>query len=457
MPFLSAGTMILSAVLKRAGHEAEVLITEATFPAERAAAVSRAGLLGFYCATGSEKWLESFLSPFGNCPPVVLGGPHPTFVPEVIRDGPADFAIRGEAEGALPELLGALNGPPERLKDIRNLCFMDNGEFHVAEQRDLVQDLDSLPFQDIAPYMRYPFLKEFTREFYPVITSRGCPHNCTYCFNKKFKEMHRDKGKYTRRRSPANVVEELKKVKRDYCVRKCIFEDDSFIVSRPWLEEFAEMFAREIGIPFICQTPAASLDAETVELLAEMDCISVRIGVETADEENRREILGKRVANQQISEAAALLKKRGILIQTFNMVGIPGEGFGHAMNTMLFNRNIGADFTWVSFYHHYPGTELCEKHGAEPGSGEPADSGESFFTPGARVAADRRLANLGMLMQFFNATRMPAPLVKFLVLLPLSPFYRIVHKISYALSIKKINRLGWLSFISISLRSKKYF
>jgi len=449
--------MILSAVLKRAGHDTEVLIADATPRAARDNAIAGADLLGFYCVTGSENWLKKFIEPYGTLPPLALGGPHPTFVPDVVRETRADFAIRGEAEGALPELLESLGAPPDKLKEIKNLCFVDNGKLHISEQRDLVADLDALPFQDLEPYMRYPFLKQHIQELYPVITSRGCPHNCAYCFNKKFKEMHQGKGTYTRRRSPANVISELLIAKRDHSVRKCSFEDDSFITSKPWLNEFSEIYAREIGIPFICQTPAASLDAETVALLARMNCISARIGVETADEDNRLKILNKKVSNRQIADAAAALKKNGIMIQTYNMVGIPGEGLAHALKTMYFNRSIKSDFTWVSFYHHYPGTVMHDELAKGSGALPPTDEGEGFFAPGAAIAPDRRLVRLGMLMQFFNAARMPAPAAVFLLSLPLTPLYKLLHKLFYAFSIKKINRLGWKSFIGISLRSKKYF
>lgn len=449
--------MILSAVLKRAGHEPEVLIAGTDSADRHTEEISRADLIGFYCVTSGDKWLKRFLEPFASRPQLVVGGPHPTFVPEVIGDIPAEFAIRGEAEGALAELMNSLGDPPEKLKSIRNLCFINEGKLHVSEQRDLIADLDGLPFQNIDPYMRYPYLKQYVQEFYPVITSRGCPHSCAYCFNKKYRELHAGKGAYTRRRSPGNVIDELLKVKHDYSVRKFIFEDDSFVVSKPWLSEFAGMYARDIRLPYICQTPAASLDPETAELLAGTGCISVRIGVETADEVNRRKILRKHVANEQIEAAAALLRRKGIMIQTFNMVGIPGEGVSEAMNTMRFNRKIKSDFTWVSFYHHYPGTDLYDEF--ETGNGTPPATEEvdGFFIPSTSTATDRRLVNIGMLMQFFNKTHLPEPVAKLLVSLPLTPLYRLIHKAFYALSVKKINRLGWLPFIKVSLRSNKYF
>jgi anaerobic magnesium-protoporphyrin IX monomethyl ester cyclase len=448
--------MLLSAILKRSGHKTEILIADSSTQSGHSETIANADLIGFYCVTGEVNWLRKFIKPYSKRPPLVLGGPHPTFIPAVISDVPADFAIRGEAEEALPELIESLGSAPEKIKEIKNLCFINMGELHISEQRDLVADLDLLPFQDVDLYMKHSFLQQYIQEFYPVVTSRGCPNSCSFCFNKKFRELHNGKGAYTRRRSPEGVIEELQKVKHDYQVRKFVFEDDSLIVSKPWFREFSELYRREISNPFICQTPAASLDKETVKLLTDMNCISVKLGVETADEGNRSKILNKKVTNAQIAEAAALLKTNGIMIQTFNMAGIPGEGIEHAMKTMYFNREIKADFTWVSFYHNYPGTDLY----VEPASGNvlPSDDErESYFSPDSNITKNIRLVRLGMLMQFFNVTRLPSILVKIIISLPLTPFFKLVHKLFYALSIKKINRLGWLSFIRISFGAKKYF
>lgn len=448
--------MILSAILKRAGHDTEVLIAGSKTRREKEVSIANADLMGFYCVSGEEVWLKNFIKPYGKRPPLVLGGPHPTFMPDVIRDVPADFAIRGEADGALLDLIEALGCPTEKLKKIKNLCFLDNGTLHISEQRELVEDLDALPFQDIELYMGYSYLRNYIREYYPVITSRGCPHDCTYCFNKKYKEMHRGKGTYHRRRSPAGVIEELKKVKHDYQVRKFIFVDDSFIVSKPWLGDFSELYKREINIPCICETPASSLDTETVKLLVKMNCTSVKMGLETADEKNRKMLLNKIVTNVQIAEAAALLKKNGIMLQTFNMVGIPGEGLEQALKTMYFNQEIKTDFTLVSFYHNYPGTELYMKS-ALPSTSISDTEGGSLFTPGSSIGANVRLARIGMLMQLFNVMHLPPILVKIIISLPLTPLFKLIHKISYALSVKKIIGLSWLSFIRVSWQSKKFF
>lgn len=230
--------MLLSSILKKAGHTTDVLIASSDSQSIQHASIANADLIGFYCVTGEVNWIKKFTELYRKRPPLVIGGSHPTFIPSVISDIPADFVIRGEAEHALLELIQSLDSTLEKLKEIKNLCFINNGELHISEQRNLVSDLDSLPFQDVELYMKHPFLKQYIQEFYPVVTSRGCPHSCSFCFNKKFREMHNGKGTYTRSRSPVNVITELQNAKQYYHVRKLVFEDDSLIVSKPWLREF---------------------------------------------------------------------------------------------------------------------------------------------------------------------------------------------------------------------------
>ncbi len=180
------------------------------------------------------------------------------------------------------------------------------------------------------------------------------------------------------------------------------------------------------------------------------------MGLETANEENRIKVLNKKVTNKQIVDAVALLKDRGIMVQTFNMVGIPCEKLEHVMNTMCFNREIKTDFTWISFFRTYPGTDLYEEAVSEI-KAKPDHEEESYFSPSAGKSFDGRLARRGMLMNFFNITHMPVNLVRIIISLPFTSLFKFIHKFFYSLSVKKINDLGWLAFVKVSYRARKYF
>ncbi|MEW5946405.1 MAG: radical SAM protein [bacterium] len=456
-PVLNIGTMMLSAVLKMAGHESEVTIANRGKRLAGRIAARGADLVGFHCVAGSERWIAGVLGGLSRRPPVVLGGPHPTFVPELISGLPADYLIRGEGEGALADLMGLLREPQSVRTAVPNLCTLENGNLRVNPLRPLIDPLDSLPFQDPALYFRMPFMRRFASEYYPTITSRGCPFNCTFCFNDRFRELYRVKGRQVRRRSPGHVAEEIERAKRDYGITRIVFEDDAFGADARWLEEFAEAHLRGAALPFTCQTTASLLNEKTAPLLARMKCRAVRFGIETADERNRREILGKNVTNRDIVRAAGLLRKSGIMLQTYNMLGAPGEGVPHAMETLRLNRAIRSDFAWSSFFHPYPGTRIYEKHCAAGGVPPPVKKHDSFFVPDTPVRRNRRLVNLGFLFQAATATRAPDALVGFLAALPLTALYKFVFKVFYALALRKINCFSLPVFLNISVRSARNF
>lgn len=99
------------------------------------------------------------------------------------------------------------------------------------------------------------------------ITSRGCPHNCSYCFNHKLKEMYAGQ-RYIRRRSVDNVIEEIRQAANNYNLEKVHFEDDTFNIGKQWLKEFAAKYPK---IPFKCNLRANLVDEEIIRLLSDKE------------------------------------------------------------------------------------------------------------------------------------------------------------------------------------------
>ena len=133
--------------------------------------------------------------------------------------------------------------------------------------RELVEDLDALPFPDRGDYYRaVPVYRNMgIRSF---STSRGCPYDCTYCFNHAYNRMFRGCGKLLRRRSVANVIAEIQGVMAEHPpVRFIRFADDTFAHrADAWLEEFAESYSREIKVPFYCLMRSNTMNDDTAGL-----------------------------------------------------------------------------------------------------------------------------------------------------------------------------------------------
>ena len=286
----------------------------------------------------------------------VMGGPHPTFYPDVVCQGRLDAICVGEGEEAFLDLLKAIDGKQSYDK-IPNIVTPENKDrFRV---RNLIEDLDSLPFPDYdllydnTPLGKYP-LKS-------VITSRGCPYNCTYCFNSAWREIYKGKGKIIRRHSVNYIVDLLLYIKKRWPLSCVKFYDDIFVYRVDnWLEEFAEKYKRYIGLPFFILTRADLLTEEMVKLLKYAGCRTISMSIEAGNPDIRRDMLKRNMSNEQIIKAHRLCEKYGIYTFTNCIIGLPDTDFKNDLESV--NLCIKAKVDWVEFliFHPYPGTELGE-------------------------------------------------------------------------------------------------
>lgn len=283
----------------------------------------------------------------------VFGGSHPTFFPEMIEEEGVDCIGRGECELAIVNLLNLLreNRPYHKTK---NFWFKIDGQIFQNPLEKLEQNLDSLPFPDrdlLNGFKEIGFSR--IRNF---IASRGCPYDCTYCFNHKLKEMYAD-NKYVRRRSVDNVVEEIKQVITDYRLTRVHFEDDTFNINKEWLGEFVVKYPK---IPFKCNIRADLVDEETIKLLKEANCISVTFGIEAGNDRIRNGILNRHTSKEQIINCAQLLRKYKIKFITENMLANPTSTLSDDIETLDLNLICKPDYPIVSFLQPYPRTEILK-------------------------------------------------------------------------------------------------
>jgi anaerobic magnesium-protoporphyrin IX monomethyl ester cyclase len=250
------GLLYLSSTLRRAGHEVRLAVAAAEDPV----AVARQwepDVVGYSVYTGSQAYYRDLnLQIKAALPGVVsvFGGPHPTYFPEFVEEPGVDAVCLGEGEGAILDLAAALEqGGP--LANIDNWWFKSDGEVERNPLRPLEDDLDRLPFPDREllfdrdSLTRQSGIKHF-------ITSRGCPYDCTYCFNHALGELYRGKGRRLRQASVGRVIEEVRGVRARYPMQFVVFLDDLFIVHVEWLRELAERFPAEVGLPFFCNVRA---------------------------------------------------------------------------------------------------------------------------------------------------------------------------------------------------------
>ena len=353
------GLCAIAAIAAREGHEVFLGEMNSSDPFSQIARL-KPEVIAYSSSTGESKHYLGLNRKIKEKYPgifTIMGGPHPTFYPEVIQEGGLDALCIGEGEGAFVDLLGALSAKSP-LSNIPNIVTKaDPGQFLV---RNLIEDLDALPFPDYAliydntPSGDYP-LKSF-------ITSRGCPYDCTYCFNHAWRKIYQGKGKPVRRHSVDYVIDEIKYVRNKWPLSFVKFYDDIFTYGvDDWLEEFCRKYKAQIGLPFFILTRADLLTADAVRLLKEAGCHTISMSIESGNAQIRKNLLRRQMSDEEIIKAYHLCRQSGIYTFANCIIGLPGTSIHNDIESL--DLAIRAKATWVEFpiFYPYPGIELTRE------------------------------------------------------------------------------------------------
>lgn len=322
-------------------------------------------IIAFSCHSSLYPWVTKMAETFKKMfdVPIIVGGIHPTFFPEIVISNPnIDIICRGEGEEAFLELVNMVEKKEVDYFHIKNLWFKHNGRIIRNDVRPLLEDLDSLPLPDKDLFYQF---RCFSDRAY-VMVSRGCPFDCSYCFNHCMKALYQNKGRYLRQRKVKNIIQELKIYKQKYKIKEVFFYDDIFTLNLNWLRNFATMYKKEIGLPFKCMVRADCLSQEKVNILKDSGCIYVDMGVESGSEKIRKNVMNRRMRQDQILQAGKLLKNAGIKLNTLNIFGSPGENLEDMKKTVSINRLLNPNSTFANVLYPFPGTDiakLAEKEG----------------------------------------------------------------------------------------------
>ncbi|RMH73764.1 MAG: radical SAM protein [Gemmatimonadetes bacterium] len=296
----------------------------------------------------------------------IVGGYHPTFAPEECISHPAmDVICRGEGEEALLAFLNALERGEDYTR-IPNLWVKKDGNLYKNDIRPLIANMDELPFwdRDLFNYGSWydampTSLSDLDRPERTVTlaASRGCYYDCTYCSNEPLKAMYGGKT-FVRTRSVDHIIKEMKMLKARYNPDLFEFQEELFVAHLDWLEEFADKYKREIGLPFNISYREELARTKNMELLAKAGCNSIAFGVECGSEEYRKKYLTRRMSNRKIEEAFDRTHELGMKALSFNIIGMPFETYDLIQETIQLNRRLQADYLQWFIYQPYPGTIL---------------------------------------------------------------------------------------------------
>jgi anaerobic magnesium-protoporphyrin IX monomethyl ester cyclase len=243
---------------------------------------------------------------------VVLGGPDPPHYTDEYLAAGADVVVIGEGEQTLDELLR------KDVAEVAGVVFRDGR----TPARAQIDDLDAQPLPDrgAVDIERYMRAWRTRHGFAPLslITARGCPYTCTWCSRSVFGTTHR-------RRSPQNVADEVEALVDRYRPDRLWYADDVFAIHRTWTVEYArELQRRGLRLPFECISRAERIDETVADALVELGCWRVWIGSESGSQ-RVLDLMQRRVSVERVVDASALLKRRGIQVGMFIMLGYDGE------------------------------------------------------------------------------------------------------------------------------------
>jgi radical SAM superfamily enzyme YgiQ (UPF0313 family) len=234
---------------------------------------------------------------------VVLGGAHATFVePEEFRQWRhVDVLVRGEGEVTFTELVRHVLQHPgaKPLDQIAGLTFKTDADVRVNPRRELIADLDSLPFPDWA-LVDGPLRQGAYRIPFTISTSRGCPGNCIFCSSRAFW------GSKVRFRSPANILAELTMLMKEYHMRSFHIIDDTFTARPKAVMEFCRLLQEcKTNVFWSCESRVDVITAELLQRMYDAGCRGIQFGIESGVQEVL-DAIGKHVTVEQIEQAVRL-------------------------------------------------------------------------------------------------------------------------------------------------------
>ena len=432
------GIMTLSSLLKSKGHDVKLNLTEESTEKKIVEHIKtyKPHVLAYSIMTGEHIYhieLNQMVRNHYNDAISVFGGPHPTYCPEMIEKDGVDAICRGEGEIYFTELVEKLEQGQD-FYGIKNFWFKKkDGSIIKNPMGKLVPELDSGPEPDRK--LMYDADKALrVRGTKLFMATRGCPYQCTYCFNHAYNALTKGKGEMIRSRSVDSIINEIKEVKNNYFMDRVDIEDDIFLLKpKGWLEEFAEKYPKEIGVPLGCHVRPETVTEKTGFLLKKMNCTHVAMGIECGNNEVAKKVLKRNTTNERIIESVRILKKNNVKIITQNLVGLPIQNPTEVdFDTLDFNIKLKPHFAWSSILYPYPGTEIgtmSMRMGIFDGNFEKTKisnkSGTSLTFDDKMK--ERKINNFHKLFSIIVQFPFLRPYTKFLISLPLSYLYTWIY------------------------------
>ncbi len=294
---------------------------------------------------------------------IVLGGPHPTCLPdESLKEENINFVIRGEGEYPFLKLVKTIESGDEKFDEIKGLSYKKNKEIIHNEQNEFIENLDELPFpsyhlfKNIKAYSHPQPLIGWRKPVVNIITSRGCPYNCSFCYKGTF-------SRKWRARSAENIADEWEYLIKEFKIKELAIQDDCFNLDIKRCIKLADIIIeKNLKLPWSLPNGmrADFINEDLVLKLKESGLYRTAIGVESGDQEVLNDI-GKNIKLTDIESAMRILKKFKIQTITFFVMGNFLDTEKTLQESINFAKKINPTFAQFSMATPFPGTRLYNK------------------------------------------------------------------------------------------------
>jgi radical SAM superfamily enzyme YgiQ (UPF0313 family) len=364
--FPPLGLLSVGTVLKRAGYNVSILDAPLdgldTSAVVRIAGDSGPDLIGITTFVVNEPQIVDLVRALKKelpCP-IMLGGPHASSYPEKLmeREPAIDVIVVKEGEKTALEFVRTLDEGTD-WGEVHGLVFRSgDGNIVANTARPIEKNMDVFPIPDrslvrLDAYQPIPSMyKRFPTT--SVVTSRGCPFNCTYCFEAGVLSQ-----KY-RRRSVEKVLEEIEYLVREYGIREIAFWDDEFVLNSKWVHAFCDaLITGSVDITWSCFGRVGSVTAEMLRHMNEAGCWSISYGIESGNQETL-DFIKKGFTLEQVRDAVRWAHEAGIETRCSFMLALPGETPEMGQKTIDFAIELDLDYAQFFATNPLPGTPLYE-------------------------------------------------------------------------------------------------
>jgi len=362
------GLLYVAAVLEREGHSVEVidLNMERLNDRDIRGRVRDANIVGITgMITEYQKVLElvNIVKQGDGNSKVTLGGPLVTTLPEeLLRVSQADFVVVGEGERTIVNLVSAIEHG-DSFSGITGIAYRDGNRIVITKPAEPIADLDTIPFParhllDVKRYLKNHFesyglkIKEFGKiKSTHLITSRGCPYSCTFCFKGMW-------GYKWRARSTENIIGEMELLYKTYGINGFFFDDDIFVLDRKKVFEFCNLLkTKGLDVVWYCNGRVNLMQKELLKAMYEAGCRGIAYGIESGNQQIL-DSMKKNITLDQVRNVVKWTKEAGINASGFFMLGMLGETRESIRETIAFAKELELDFYGFSAVTPFPGTEL---------------------------------------------------------------------------------------------------